>query len=258
MAKESKDTKLSRNEKRKRELLKRAGLDSLPDSWLRLLDESQRIGLRRVSEFETSRLYCSAEWHFARFEGGTYAGLIYSLALRVAAKSGKFFASIPELAKYFDADEQAIREAIHLLVLSGFFQVENAVKGRAVEYWPVPHSDWANVHPGCCINKDQLPYSDGDPLGRALWAICGGQYSFQPNFLKSLRKTGHSDAVIEEHFKQFWPDFDMVGQLCGQKEKRVTKFFLEYLRGQAQAQATEKQLEVAEAAYQAKVKASKP
>jgi hypothetical protein len=220
------NAKLSKHDKQSRErILKLIQMDDFPQPWIQLIDGMLRIGRRRVSESETSRLYCSAEWHFARFQGGTYAGLIYSLALRVADKSGKCFVSIPELTKYFNADDKAIREAIQLLVLSGFFVAVSAAPGRSVEYRPVPHSEWAAAHPGYCIHKDELPWSDGDQLGRALWAISGGQYRFEVNFLKGLRKTGHSDDAIAEHFRIFWPKHDP-------KEKHVTKFFLEYLRSQ--------------------------
>lgn len=222
-----------RDKKARDRILKLVQMDDLPLSWIHLLDDMLRIGRRPIDKFETSRLYCSAEWHFAHFEGGTYAPMIYSLALRLGKDSDKFWPSIPELAKYLNANEKSIREAIQLLVLSGFLKIVTAAPGESVRYLPVKHEDWAEAHPGFCMNKDEMPWSGGgDELGKALYAISGGINKGYSNFLKSYRATGHSDPAIKEHFRTFWPKHNP-------KEKRIGKFFLEYLRGQAVISGTE-------------------
>jgi hypothetical protein len=199
------------------------GTTALPDAFVQAIDAQLRTGRRRVPDSETSRLYCSAEWHFSRFEGGTYCFPIYSLAMRMAFASEMFWPSLEELAEYLNADIKAIREAVHLLVLSGFFVVVKAELGETVRYRPVPHDEWEKTNPGLCVHKDEMPWSGGDELGRQLYAVTGGWKLF-PSYLVAFRKTGHSDSAIVAHCKAW------VKTYTGQRWRGAAKDFVAYLK----------------------------
>lgn len=182
-----------------------------------------------------SPFYCSSEWHFARLKkkgrGASHAALIYSLALHLSSKSGIFSASTPALAAYFDADERTIRKAIRQLVALGFLEIETCERGATVRYKPVKHRDWAAIHPGRCTEKETMPWADepGDTLGKELHAISGGRFKPYPNFVKGIRKTGHSEPAIREMFRAFVLQDKPVGR------KWVAGFagrFIKYLRNQ--------------------------
>jgi hypothetical protein len=203
---------------------------SMPDSWIAVVDDKARIGRVRISEDEVSPLYCSAEWHIARFKGAGvfYCYPIYSLAFRLSQNSGRFTPSIPTLAKYLKADEKVIRGAIHLLTLAGLFVMLEAAEGKSVAYRPVPHEEWAESHPGYCINKDELPaYMRGDALGRDMHAVSGGRYKTFSNYLKAFRKVVNDDAAILDHWRRYVELHDLAGQSW---KKGVTRRFLEFLR----------------------------
>jgi hypothetical protein len=222
------DSFSKRKQATRQRILEITKTDSLPDFMVAIIDQQLRTGIRTVPADEIHSIYCSAEWHLARFQGeGTkYAPLIYNLAFRLADKSGRFWPSVPQLARYFNAPEKYIREAIHLLLESGFFVVLSAEKGKSVAYRPVPHSEWAEAHPGFCIHKDKLPFGDGDELGCSLFAIADGRYRPFPQFLTAMRKTGHSDDAIVEHWRVF------LSTYTGPRWKGISKHFLDYLRGQ--------------------------
>ncbi len=206
---------------------------NISDSSLKKLSQNlaefrQRTGRRKIDEFDVSPLYCSSEWHFARFggEGREYTYPIYSLAFRISSDSGRFSASISTLAEYLDADPKAIRAALHLLVLAGFFKVLKAEEGKSVSYRPVPHQEWSEAHPHCCINKDVLPWSEGDKLGQDMYAASDGRYKTRLNLLSGIRKTGHSDAAI----LTLWREFLEIKNPEGYKWKHITGQFIKYLR----------------------------
>jgi hypothetical protein len=161
---------------------------------------------------EPSAFHCSAEWHLARL--GSYAAVIYPLALHLSNKSGIFSASIPTLAAYFQADERSIRKAIRQLADLGFFEIDTAERGASKRYQVVRHKEWSAKHPGHCTEKETMPWSDepGDTLGVELSAITGGRFKPYPNFVKGIRKTGHSEAAIREHLRCFVRQYQPVGR----------------------------------------------
>ena len=171
---------------------------------------------------EESSLYCSAEWHLARLKSQC-AGIIYSHALRLSVQSENYYCSIPTMAAYFHKDPKTIRQAFQQLAELGFFDILRQERGRAVNYRPVRHSEWAACHPGQCVEKLEMPWdSEGDPLGRALYSASGARVSFFPNVLKALRRHGLSDDEIISEWKQFLPDHPMAW-------RGVVKRFTEYL-----------------------------
>lgn len=156
---------------------------------------------------ETGHYHCSAEWHFARLtgKGATLAAIIYSHSLRLSKKSSVFSASVPRLAAYFGVDERTVRKAIRALVALGFFEIARQEAGVSVNYRPVHHRDWSVKYPGRCTEKLEMPWADEqqDTLGPELHAISGHRFTVFPNFIKAMRKTGHSDASIRGHFRTY-------------------------------------------------------
>ena len=182
---------------------------------------------------ETSSYFCTSEWHFAEFKGkgAYYAPLIFGFALRMAKTSGKFYCSIPRLQVYFRLDERTVRAALHLLVATGFFQMLSDESGKAITYKPIKHQEWAKLHPGRCPEKIEMPswFGDQDPLGRALFAASSGNVTFYPNFIKGMRKTGHSDQSILGH----WSAFLLVDKPTGKQWKQgIVGRFMKHLRAQ--------------------------
>lgn len=153
-----------------------------------------------------SEFHCCAEWHFANFKGDgkALAPLIYNFALRLSKKSGVFSASIPQLAEFFRVDERNARAALRTLTDTGFFIVLYSEPGAAVCYRPVLHKAWQENHPGQCTEKIQMPWAaEKDTLGVELCAISGQRFKPFPNFVKGMRKTGHSTVAIRAHFVAF-------------------------------------------------------
>jgi hypothetical protein len=151
-----------------------------------------------------SRLHCSAEWHIER-HCPKPAASIYSIALRVTRKTGRFTVSYPKLAAYFDVSERTIRYAVHSLRDIELFKLLSSEPGRKCTYQPIHHDDWALKHPGKCLEKISGPdYWEQDLLGQALFAVCDGRVSFfYPNVLKGMRNTGLTDLEIVERMKKF-------------------------------------------------------
>jgi hypothetical protein len=186
------------------------------------------------TDMEFSHYHCSAEWHLARLKGkgAYYAPLVLSMALHLGKKSGVFSASIPRLAAYFNASENTIRKAIHLLVGQGFLEEISKEDGASYCYLPLTHREWAAKHPGRCTEKESMPWSNepGDTLGVGLYAISGGRFKPYPNFVKAMRNTGFDDAAIVQHFRNFAQQQKPVGKkwnigFSGQ--------FIKYLRGES-------------------------
>jgi hypothetical protein len=157
-------------------------------------------------ETEDSKLHCSSEWHLVRFDHQC-AGIIYSHALRLTQESENYYCSIPQMAHYFNKDERTIASAFHELEAHGFFEVIRHENGKAVNYRPIAHHAWAESddHRRQCVEKLKMSWDgEGDPLGRALYAISGEQVKFFfPNVLKSFRKHGLTDEDIIGAWKQF-------------------------------------------------------
>jgi hypothetical protein len=200
--------KLSRAEnKRRAHVLGLIGMDDMPKQFIEAISDAMRVEFRRRdNDEEEFCAYCSAEWHFARFhgDGSELCAALYNMALHIAGEGGVFFFSVPNLARYFDTSTHRVREALHLLADSQFFELPPKIrKGETVRYRPVTHKTWSERHPGMCCRKESLPdYMQGDPLGRVLWGISGGKMKFFPEWLDHLRKFAN-DAAIEQAFRIF-------------------------------------------------------
>jgi len=179
-------------------------------------------------------IFCSAEWHLSHLhgQGSTLAPLIYSLSLRLSKKSGIFFASIPTLAQYFKSDERTIRKAIRILAAIKFFEIAREETGASVCYRPIHHSIWEKNNPGKCAEKWQGPWAKEvqDTLGPELHAISGGRFRVYPNWMKAMRKTGHSDNAIRYHFRAYIAQVLPTGQ---QWTVGLAGRFIKYLKAQS-------------------------
>ena len=162
--------------------------------------------------------------------GADFAAPLYSYAMYLAKKSGRLSLSIGELAIYFGADERSISKAIRKLVKAGFFVRLKAEPGKPVSYGPVAHKEWANKHPGSCLEKAVMPWSDEkvDPLVSGLHAASDGRLRLYANFVQGLRNTGHRDDQIVMH----WNAFYAADNPEGPKWKGVFARFMAYLRDQ--------------------------
>jgi hypothetical protein len=212
----------------------------LPVAWLSPIAEQLRINRRPVLPEETYAIECNAEWHFQQFEGGTLCSAVYNTAYRFRKKKA-FWVSIPNLALFLHATEATVRDAVHLLVAAGFFEVVESESGKSVRYRAVSHKEWQArfnqhaddpAHPdhvNYCAYMDRLPeYMQGDELGKALWAIsCKHFRPFGP-FLTSFRASGHDDAAIEKH----WRTFLETNKPTGRQWYTIAKAFRDYLDAQ--------------------------
>jgi hypothetical protein len=184
------------------------------------------LRVKNISGTSSFDFLCSAEWHLSR-SGSMHAAVIYGFALKLSNSSGRFNVSIHKLADYFDADPRYIRKAIHKLVRAGFFVKLKEVPGSAVAYRPVPHAEWARKNPDSCLVKVAMPWENEkkDQLAVWLFAASDGTMKCFPNFMVGMRKLGHSDAAVREHFEAFYAS-------DGPDKKGRYKRFMKYLRSQ--------------------------
>ena len=170
-----------------------------------------------------SKLHCSSERHLARLKTQC-VGIVHSHALRMSKESENYYCSIPQMAAYFDKDPRTIRAAFRELTKLGFFEVIRRENGKAVNYRPLGHTEWAEKHPGQCVEKLAMPWDgETDPLGRSLYSVSGARVTFFPNVLKGLRRHEFTDAEIITEWKQFLSEQDPLVW------RGIIKRFNEYL-----------------------------
>jgi hypothetical protein len=185
-------------------------------------------------EESESRLHCSAEWHLAKLKTGV-AGIIYSHSMKISSKSENYFCSIPQMAEYLEKDDRTIGNAFNELEAAGFFQRVREEPGKAVNYRPVRHKEWAERHPDKCIKKSEIPRSaERDPLGKTLTAACGQEINsfFFPHVLSGLRKTKFTDEQIVAEFRVFLDQESEteIRAKYGWKNSGTARRFKEYLQ----------------------------
>ncbi len=151
------------------------------------------------------RYHCSPEWHLIQLTSTPFAGLVYNFVFRISKGSGLFHGSAEGVARYFGVSRWTIQRAMQALVDLGFpVRVAQEAYTPSV-YHVIGHKEWAAKHPGCCAEKETLPWSDetGDPLGVRLWSLSGGKVKYQSYQVKALRKTGLTDDQIAKAFEAF-------------------------------------------------------
>ncbi len=190
---------------------------------------------------EFSRYHCSPEWHLERLRDGEgnrvpFAALLYPWALRISKKSQRFHASAEGIAEHFGRSIWTVIRALEALVAAGFFILIAKEKFRPSVYQVISHADWAQQHPGQCVVKEKMPWSDepGDDLGKRLWNISGGKLKYQPYQLAALRGTGLDDLDITEAFTEFVAHENARRKAHNWlgRWKSVPHRFLRYLKGE--------------------------
>jgi len=176
---------------------------------------------------------CSAEWHFAKL--GKYEALVYGHAMRLTMardKNGKqiprnYHPAISKIAAYFGTSQRTILRAIQNLEKRGFFIRMRTAPGKSVSYRPVEHKEWAGRFPGQCLVLLAMPWTEEekDPLVIRLHAASDGRLKLFKNFVIGMRRTGHSDDAILEHWENFYSNH-------GDKWKGIYGRFMAYLREQ--------------------------
>jgi hypothetical protein len=147
--------------------------------------------------------HCSWEWHF-RPMISHFAPLLYSWGRRLSANSDSFYPSAVNVAKHFDPDRTTVLSALEEMVSEDWAEVVHKEAGKPVTYRFIDHEEWARNHPGCCVEKDTMPWEgEGDPLGKQLYAISGGLAKFLPGQMKALRKSELPDVQIAAEFRIF-------------------------------------------------------
>lgn len=195
--------------------------------------------MKNLDGSSSTRFLCSSEWHLSR-SNSFFAAVIYGFALKItkpivpapgskpdpnADQKRRFFVSIPSMAEYFGADERTVRRTVHKLEREGFFVKLKEVPGESVSYRPVLHKEWAHKNPKCCLDYEEMPWADEAKDELAIWLFTASDGSMKcfPNFMRGLRKLGHSDDALREHFGAFYAD-DIP------EKKGRFKRFMAYLR----------------------------
>lgn len=178
---------------------------------------------------EITRFECSAEYHLRSW----LELAVYHLMYRVGKASGKFFASNENVANYLAASESGVKKAVKKLVNAGFLELLQSGKDtyEANVYRVVTHREWKESHPNKCAEKDDLPWSAGDPLGKALYTASGGRVPQRVFQVDNYRATNLSEERIVTEYTKF------LVQHEGKKSKKWRKgigfHFWQYLRGVA-------------------------
>jgi hypothetical protein len=184
--------------------------------------------------------HCSPEFHFSQYP---LAGLVYAQAFRISKRTGRFHASLPNLAEYFRVSERTMIRVVKWLVREGFFEVVSKECFHPSVYHVLGHTEWAQKHGGRCATKQTLPWSGekGDQLGVELWNASGRKLNYRAFQLKALRNTELSDEQILQAFRRFIENEDRRRREQGWRGRwqYVHWRFLKWLKGEL----TEAQLE---------------
>lgn len=176
-------------------------------------------------------LHCNSVYHLVRLHGpGSDLVLpLYELSMIVGGESGRFFPRMTELSSYLNCHRNQLYLAADLLSESGFWEVLSEVRGKAVEYRPLNHHDWAIAHldkaeATCCV-KAAMPWDneEQDPLAPQLFGITGGA-RFYPNILKGWRALGLTDNQIVERAKEFMLTADAQKKTVNHADRVGGKF----------------------------------
>jgi hypothetical protein len=154
-----------------------------------------------ANESLDSRLHCSSVFHLVRLKGHGSAFVLplYDLSMRVAGQSGRFFPRLTEIALYLDCNRNQLYEAARLLRDNGWWEVLSQSLGKASDYHPLGHDEWAEVNgDALCCKKMTMPWDEEphDKLGKELYAVTGG-IKFFPQILQGWRKFGTDEQLVE-------------------------------------------------------------
>jgi hypothetical protein len=191
---------------------------SFPAFMAEAIHDAVRTGLRVTNKQEEEakghRLYCNAEYHFARMtgEGAHLVPLLYGVSLRLANESKNFHISLQSIAHFLNLKEDNMYGAASLLVASGFWRLIERQRGKPSSYRPLKHSEWAERCGGddwwdasrqayvkvgkYCTVKAQFPFNESSSertFGQKLFGITGETYF--AGVLKGWLKLGTAEQL---------------------------------------------------------------
>ena len=174
----------------------------------------------------------------------------HGLALAIYLKAGELTRGGEEprvfntrrevLSKFFDASYNGICKAMKILVNNGWL-VPTEKKGH---YLFVKHAQWAEKHPGKCVDRDLLPYqADADPFISKLFAIAQGSLRLKGDYIiASLRKLASDEEILAMFTEQ--RKIDIARRKSGDSMYTAPNHSLFTVREKLKArQASEKQEE---------------
>jgi hypothetical protein len=181
---------------------------------------------RGPSPSDFNPFHCSVEWHLSRLSS-KLAPILYGWGRRLSSSSESFYPSVESMAIYFSCDRTTVFRALQELVGDGWAKVVSEESGKPVVYRFIDHLEWASENPGCCLQKDEMPWEgQGDLLGQRLFSISGGKAKFYPRQMKGLRKFGLDDAQVELEFRSYLD----TASPSGSEWRRIYFNFLAHLR----------------------------
>ena len=134
-------------------------------------------------------------------------GLIYRIADKLTSKARKegdrrlFWRSAEGLSKRWSLNERTVRRGFEELVRNGFFVEVDSTPFHPTVYQFFNHDDWAERHPGRCLEKLMMPWEgEGDVLGQRLHRASGGRVKFLEFQVKALRSLPIDEDEIVKAF----------------------------------------------------------
>jgi hypothetical protein len=197
----------------------------------------QQIDTSVDSNLENEYYHCSWEWHIAQLS--PVCSLIYPFAFRVSGGMDtslvdrRFYGTAKSLATYFGYSESQVRRGLIELEEIGFFQLIARKKFKPTQFRVLSHEDWVSKHKTRCTTKIQYPWTgEGDPLGRSLWKMSGGEVKFADFQVKGLRNLGIDESKVVSEFSAYW---EQTGQRM--RPKNVpTNFYMHMKNSGSSAQ----------------------
>ncbi len=124
----------------------------------------------------------------------------YELAMQVTAKSDRrvFWVSAEQRARDWGVDDKTVRRGDEDLVKLGFFELLEARAFQSNQYLVITHDEWAKRHPGKCLQREVMPWSEDvqDPLATMLYKASRRRLKVFPAHIQSLRSHGLDDQQI--------------------------------------------------------------
>jgi len=181
-----------------------------------------------TNEIIETQFHCDIFWHL---DGLSLR--IYLLASKIAYESGKFFASIGNLADYFDAGYSTVSEHLKHLTKEGFLEIVEQMPFRPTVYRVISHDEWASLHLKQCCQKETFPWTDDplvDPLAQKFHSFSGGQIKFRENDMRGLQKLNLADEILVQDFSDY---FEKTWPYCIKSQRAAFNFsgrFVKYMK----------------------------
>ena len=126
------------------------------------------------------------------------------LGKKTLVQFGCLLSILESIASYSGCHRTTVLKALQELVDYGWLEVTRREPGKPVVYRVIDHEEWAKKNSGLCAVKDVMPWEgEGDPLGKELYSVSGGQARFLPRQMNGLRKCGLTDEKIVAEFRVF-------------------------------------------------------